>query len=360
MPMSFSGFWNELPRPIIGLAPMDGVSDAACRFIAAKYGQPAVVFTEFTAVEGLRAGAERLLQDFLYHPLERPAVAQVFGADPEAFVGAAAIASELGFDGIDINMGCPAKNVTQRGAGAALIADPERARQIILKAREGTERWAAGESLKELGVRSELLPLIAQRRTRLEFLEGKPLPRRALPVSVKTRIGYMQEDVETWMEALLPVRPAAITVHGRTLKQLYAGEADWDAIARATRLVKSLAPETIMLGNGDVKDLTDGLARANAAGTDGFLIGRAAIGNPWIFQGRYPAAAERIAVAREHARYLNTLFDGHGFLRFRKHLLEYTKSIPGGKEIRRQLATVHTLEDTERLLTLLADHVQSA
>ena len=139
-PPPTTNFWQDLPRPIVGLAPMDGVTDAACRFIMATLGHPAVIVSEFTAVDGLNAGAERLLDDFYYHPIERPVVAQVFGAIPENFVQAAAIAAALGFDGLDINMGCPVKNVAERGAGAALIRHPERALAIIAAAREGIAR----------------------------------------------------------------------------------------------------------------------------------------------------------------------------------------------------------------------------
>lgn len=348
-----SGFWASLPRPIIGLAPMDGVSDAAFRFIAAKYGRPAVVFTEFTAVEGLRAGAERLLQDFLYHPFERPVVAQLFGSDPTAFVGAAALASELGFDGIDINMGCPAKNVTQRGAGAALIQDPERAKAIIRATQEGTREWAAGTSLQALGVHPELLPLVAARRERIAFLEGKDPARDPLPVSVKTRIGFAEVTVEDWVSQLIEAEPVTITLHGRTLKQLYTGSANWEAISQAVDRIRKLRPETLVLGNGDVTSLDDGRQRMQQAGVDGFLIGRAAIGNPWIFQGQSTERSERLRVAAEHARYLEEILEGHGFLRFRKHLLEYTKNIPGGREVRRELATVHTRLDVEQVITRL-------
>lgn len=350
--MLSTGFWKNLQAPIIGLSPMDGVTDAACRYITAQHGQPAVVFTEFTAVEGLRAGADRLLQDFYYHPTERPVVAQLFGSDPDAFFSAAAIASALGFDGIDINMGCPAKNVTERGAGAALIRDPERARAIVRATQAGTQAWADGAPLMDLGVHERLLPLIEERITATEQIEGKKFDRTALPVSLKTRIGYDTISIEEWIAELLPVEPVAITIHGRTLKQLYTGSADWDAIARG--IAAGHGTPTIFLGNGDVLSLEDGLSKMKNAGADGFLIGRHAIGNPWIFQGHTPTNEERRAVTREHARYLHTIFpDGRAFVRIRKHLLEYTKDFPGAKEVRKKLGTIHTLSDVEAVLDTL-------
>lgn len=346
--LSPRGFWDTLEKPIIGLAPMDGVTDAACRAITARIGRPAVTFTEFTAVEGLRAGADRLLDDFAYHPLERPVVAQLFGSDPDAFIQGAAIAAALGFDGVDINMGCPAKNVTERGAGAALIRDPERARQIVLAAREGIDRWVAGESLELLGIHERLIPLIQERITHIEKVAGKPLERRQIPVSVKTRIGYDSVIVEDWVRELIPVQPVAITLHGRTLKQLYTGSADWEAIKRAAAIIKEAG--IIVLGNGDVQSLEDGLAKMEAAGTDGFLIGRKAIGNPWVFLGRPSTLAERLETALEHARYLHEIFGERGFVRIRKHLLEYTRDFPGAKLVRMELSGIKTLADVERVL----------
>jgi tRNA-dihydrouridine synthase len=328
---------------------MDGVTDAAYRFMAAKLGHPALMFTEFTAVEGLRAGADRLLEDFYYHPIERPVIAQLFGSDPDAFFLGAVIVSALGFDGIDINMGCPAKNVTERGAGAALIRDPERARAIIAEARAGTKAWAEGGSLEELGVHPRLIPLIENRRAYTEKLEGITFERKELPVSVKTRIGYDSIIIKDWIKELLETDPVAITIHGRTLKQLYTGFSDWEAIADGVKA--GAGTNTLFLGNGDVLDYEDGLQRSNQAGTNGFLIGRHAIGNPWIFAQHIATPQERQAAALEHARYLDAIFEGKGFVRIRKHLLEYTKGCQGARDVRLSLSKLTTLADVENLLT---------
>jgi tRNA-dihydrouridine synthase B len=322
---------------------MDGVTDAAFRHIMAVHGRPALSMTEFTAAEGIRAGAERLLQDFLYSESERPAVAQVFGSDPTAFFVAGAVAAALGFDGVDINMGCPAKNVTERGAGAALIRDPQRALEIIRQTRAGIQAWANGASLEEAGVHERIIPaILAQREA-----HGNP-ERRELPVSVKTRVGYDSIVIEEWVHELLKEKPAAITIHGRTLKQLYSGLADWEAIARAAAIIHET--ETIVLGNGDVSSLEDAHARCLSYGVDGVLIGRAAFGNPWLFSGHTPTEKERLAVALEHARYFKTITNGFAFQRMRKHLLDYTRGFEGAKEVRVGLMRVQSIAEVEAII----------
>ena len=306
------GFWENLSRPIIGLAPMDGVTDAAFRYITAKYGKPDLVVTEFTSVEGIRAGAERLLDDFLYSPLERPILAQLFGSDPQAFFMAAAVVAALGFDGVDINMGCPAKNVTQKGAGAALILDPYRAKEIVLQTKAGITAWVNGCSLEELGVPEAIVIKINERRAVLGLNDEV---RRQLPVSIKTRMGYAKIQVEEWIPHLLEVEPVAITLHGRTLQQLYTGQADWEAIKKAALIIHST--NTVSLGNGDVEDLADAHTKIEQSGVDGVLVGRASFGNPWLFQNSTASMQERLEVALEHARYLHSLIPGKGFIRVR-------------------------------------------
>jgi len=341
--MSERGFWNTLTYPAIGLAPMDGVTDAAFRYMVAKYGHPALVITEFTSVEGIRAGAERLLDDFLYSELERPVVAQVFGSDPEAFYVGALAAAALGFDGIDINMGCPAKNVAERGAGAALIRDPVRAKQIIRQVQRAVLDWANGISLEAGGVPERIFELVAARNP-------NPL-RKLLPVSVKTRIGYDTVVITDWIRHLLETDPANISLHGRTLKQGYAGEANWDAIAQAAVIVHAEAPGTTLLGNGDVTSLDDAHRRITEYGTDGVLIGRAAFGNPWIFTGYQPTFEDRMAAALEHSCYLHSVLPGKGFIRIRKHLLDYCRGIDGAKDLRIRLMKITTLEEIEEILS---------
>ncbi len=214
------GFWKTLSKPIFALAPLAGVTDAAFRRVIAKYGKPDVMFTEFTSADGLCSiGQRALLTDLLYCEAERPIVAQLFGSNPEHMYQACILARELGFDGIDINMGCPDKGIERQGAGAAHIKNPKRAQEVIAAAMRG-----AGE----------------------------------LPVSVKTRIGYSKNILDEWLPYLLEMDLAAITVHGRTRKEMSAVPAHWDAIGRAVELRNKYdaGPDhTLILGNGDVQTL---------------------------------------------------------------------------------------------------------
>src|SRR2546428_3204969 len=218
------GCWADLPRPIVGLSPMDGVTDAVARSMAVRYGRPDLTITEFVAVEGLTHGAVALLEDLRYDEGERPVVAQLYGVDPAAFREAAAIATALGFDAIDVNMGCPASSVARRGAGAALIQTPDHARAIIRAVRAGIADWADGRSLDELVSHRKVRRVVKERAVR--FGEAS---RRVLPVSVKTRFRYAEVVGARWHRELAREEPVAITLHGRTLKQMYSGSADWDA-----------------------------------------------------------------------------------------------------------------------------------
>jgi tRNA-dihydrouridine synthase B len=337
-----TGFWKDLKLPIIGLAPMDGVTDGAFRHIAAKYGRPDILFTEFTSVEGIRAGAERLMDDFYFSEIERPVVAQLFGADPTAFFLGAVVASALGFDGIDINMGCPAKNITQKGAGASLILDPERAKQIVLQTKAGAKAWAEGIHPAAAGVPENIIALLDKHQ---------PFNRRELPISVKTRLGFDSITITDWVKHLLEVEPVAITIHGRTLKQLYTGEANWEAICQGSAVIHTT--NTLALGNGDLMSYEDAKSHIQQYGVDGALVGRAAFGNPWLFQNREAGFEERMQVALEHARYLHSIFPGKGFVRIRKHLMDYCKGVEGAKELRMQLMKVSSLEEVEAILAPL-------
>ena len=342
--LSCMHFWRHLPKPIIGLSPMDGVTDAAFRYITATYGKPAVSITEFTSAEGIAAGAAKLLDDFIYSDAERPAVAQIFGARPDAFFKAAIAVCALGFDGLDINMGCPARNVAEHGGGAALIKTPKLAQELIQSAGAGVKAWVNGITLEQAGIHPEIIAALRATRT--------DLPRRDIPVSIKTRIGYDSVVIEDWVRYLLEMEPAVISIHGRTLKQLYAGYADWEAIARAAAIVKQT--NTLVLGNGDVANLADAYKKIAMYGVDGVLIGRASFGNPWIFKSTIPHTRQRLAIALEHARYFEQTLPGKNFLHMRKHLGWYVSGFDGARELRAQLMqpSVKNAADAERVLSL--------
>lgn len=309
------GFWEKLPRPFFALAPMADVTDAAFRRLIAKYGKPDVTWTEFVAVDGLVSrGRDALLIDLLYTEAERPIVAQVFGSKPEHFAEVATLIADLGFDGLDINMGCPDRNVEKQGAGAAMMKDPGLAKAVILAAKEGS---------------------------------------RGLPVSVKTRIGYNSVQLETWLPELLSVSPAAITVHARTRKELSDVPAQWEYVKRAVEIARGSG--VVMLGNGDVKDLDDAREKAAASGVDGVMIGRGVFGNPWRFNPEVRIEdiplPERLQVMVEHTKlFADTLGDVKNFAIMKKHYKAYVHGFDGAKELRTALMETNSAEEVEVLV----------
>ena len=198
-----SGFWNNLKKPIIGLAPMDGVTDASFRYMVCKHSKPSVVMTEFTNVEGLARGATVMLRAFVYSEIERPVVAQIYGVEVDSYYKSAVMLCAMGFDGIDINMGCPANKVAKRGSGAGLIQTPELAKEIIRSCKKAVKDWGEGISLMEAGVHPDILEVVN--------VVGE---RKVIPVSVKTRVGYDQDIVQEWVKHLMEEQPATISMHG--------------------------------------------------------------------------------------------------------------------------------------------------
>lgn len=375
--MSYTSFWNTLPQPIIGLAPMDGVTDAPNRTMHGLYGRPDVVLTEFTNVEGLWRGSERIFRDFLYTPAERPVVAQIFGCRPEYFYKAAHVVCELGFDGVDINMGCPARTVANKGGGAALICVPDTAKEIIRATQQGVRDWANGQTLEDLEMDPLRIARIQQMnedRVRV-WGDNTHIERRLLPVSVKTRLGVDSIVITDWVQKLLELEPAVISLHGRTLAQHYKGEANWDAIAAAAEIVRKT--NTLILGNGDIKSLYDAAQRIRTSGVNGVLIGRATFGNPWLFRQRetlkrllnaginptrddlpdeQPSREERLRMALEHARVHAMLKGEDHFVELRKHMGWYLGHFPGAKQVRNELVHINSLADVERIIQAALDN----
>lgn len=362
-------FWRSIDKPIIGLSPMDGVTDASFRFITAKYGPPDVTVTEFVNVEAALYATHTLTKDLAYSETERPVVAQIYGHTPELFYKVAHVIGELGFDGLDINMGCPAKTVASKGSGAGLILKPELAQSIIRAARHGIEDWSAGQTLDDLGLKPALIQGVLELnrlRTGRETLRA----RRPIPVSVKTRLGYDDVVVEEWIKALLEEKPAAISLHGRTLKQQYKGSADWDAIARAVEIAGH--SDTLIIGNGDLRDMAEVYRRVCETHVDGVLIGRAAQGEPWIFRAKEQvkqalraqrgemihdvpvSLAERFRVILEHCDHFARHTQIHSFVGMRKHLAWYCKGSPGAAELRAQMVRVNDIDEVAALLRFYA------
>lgn len=271
MPDTFNqGFWKNLKPPIMACAPMANVTDAAFRRMFVKCGRPDVFWTEFVSVEGLLSkGRDRLLPDLWFSKEEHPIVAQIFGGKPEQFEQIGSLIKELGFDGIDINMGCPDRGVEKSGAGASLIKNPELAKQLIRALKKN-----AGN----------------------------------LPISVKTRIGYDHDELETWVPALLEEGLAALTIHLRTRNEMSDVPAHWYLEPKIVSLRDKYSPKTLILGNGDVDTLEDAHAKVKASGMDGVMVGRGIFGNPWFFSSKTPDIKERLNRLVEHTRLFEELY----------------------------------------------------
>ena len=330
LPRMSMGCWSDLRklnRPFLALAPMANVTDAAFRRIIVKYGKPDVLWTEFVSADGLCSpGRERLLPDLWFTDAERPIVAQLFTADPERMKHAAELVRELGFDGVDINMGCPDRAVERQGAGAALMKDPGRAVALIRAARDG----AGG-----------------------------------LPVSVKTRIGYRTNDITDWLPRLLEAEPAALTIHARTRNEMSKVPAQWSVVAEAVALVKQAYATTpnerpLVIGNGDVVSVADAEERARESGADGAMVGRGIFGNPWFFdrtRSGPPETAEKLRVMVEHTCLFEELFRSgpkphKNFDVMKKHYVAYVAGFPGAKELRTELMGAASADDVARIVRL--------
>lgn len=283
-------FWQTIKSPIIALAPMEDVTDTVFREVVLSVSHPDalnVVFTEFTSTDGLchEKGRPKVIERLLVNASEMQMlklrntklVAQIWGGDPEKFRLSAKLISEMNlFDGIDINMGCPAKKVVKNKSCANLINYPELAKEIIYATAESTH----------------------------------------LPVSVKTRIGFSRINTEEWISHLLETAPKAITIHGRTRKMMSNGPALWDEIGKAVTLRNQLGSETLILGNGEVFSYADALNRIEQYDVDGVMVGTGVFKNPWMFNPEFVQITvnHRIELMRKHITlYQNTWGNGKDY-----------------------------------------------
>ena len=314
-------FWEKLPRPIIALAPLYDVTDAAFRQIIAKYGKPArpgerggpdVMFTEFASADGLvhPVGGAKVRELLKFTAAERPIVAQLFTSRPEKIREAAALCAELGFDGVDINMGCPDKTIGKQGCGADLLKNLPLAQELIRAAQAGAPN---------------------------------------LPISVKTRIGYNKIEIEEIVSALLAAKPAAITFHLRTRKEMSKVPAHWEVMLRIMELAKG--SEAVILGNGDVATPAEAREKTSQYGCDGVMIGRGIFGNPWLFSERTPDLKERLSVLREHIELFDKLHGGEkNFAVMKKHFKAYLANLDNISELRADLMAAGTVAEAIQIL----------
>lgn len=309
---------------------MEDVTDAAFRRLIARFGKPHVFFTEFTSADGLvlapEHGQKVLMSKLMFAPEERPIVAQLFSAIPERMERAAQIVADLGFDGIDINMGCPDRAVEKSGCGAALIKTPALARSLIRAAKRGSCSCASQTCTSK----------------------------KCLPVSVKTRMGYNQDEMNTWLPALFSEGIANLTLHLRTRKEMSDVPAHWEAVSRALAIRDRVSPETLVTANGDVTDMRDAHAKAETTGCDGVMLGRAIYGNPWLFSDRAtpPTPEERIEALIEHIRLFDELLgDISNFATMKKHFKAYLSGWDHAKELRARMMECSSAHEAIEMLT---------
>lgn len=353
-------FWQELKTPFLTVAPMADVTDPVFRRMIAKYsahtrlggsfGGPDVMWTEFVAADGLiRAtpeGKVKLMADLIYREEERPIVAQLFSSKPEYMEQAAALCLELGFDGIDINMGCPDKTIEKQGCGSAMIKNPRLAKDIIQATKSGAKSNSGG-----------------------------------IPVSVKTRLGYNHDQVADWIPELLSQKPAALTIHARTRKDLSKVPARWERLTEVVILRNTISPETKIIGNGDVLTRADGFDKIAQSGVDGAMVGRALFGNPWFFNPNrslptrltalpthgvnrdtiitddisdsameYVTLEERLHVMLEHTNLFCELLPHKSFAVMKKHYKAYVNGFNGTAELRAKLMDCESTVEVETVV----------
>ena len=337
--------------PIIGLAPMDGITDEAFRLLQTQIAPADLIFTEFVSAEGISHGGVKLYDTLLFSSEERPIIGQLFGKNPESFYKSAIILCELGFDGIDINMGCPAKTVVQNGSGAALIDKPKLAVEIIKATKKGIDDWFSGKiKIIDLELNKKTLDVI-KRNQKYSSLPVKGGARRAEgfkpTISVKTRLGITESIINTWAPILLAQNLDFLTIHGRTLKQAYAGTANWDDIQKVVNLAKKT--KTKIFGNGDVQSRSEGLKLIQKYGVDGVLVGRAACGNPWCFNDGEASPKERFSAMLLHAQFFKEVFPNRRFDSLRKNFLFYASGLTNAKQLRSKLVRLNSIADLLQL-----------
>lgn len=312
--------------PFFALAPMYDVTDTAFRQMFVRYGKPDVMYTEFTSAEGLLhpQGAAHVAHLVEYTPQEQPLVAHLFSADPSAMRAAARSVATRGFAGVDINMGCPVKNIQKQGCGAAMICNPDNAVAVLEAARSG---------VADAG--------------------------RAIPVSIKTRIGYTRvEEWREWLSHILAAHPAALAVHLRTKKEMSDVPAHWELMSGIVALRDAISPETVLIGNGDIASVDEGVRRAQASGCDGIMVGRGVFGNPWFFSretnGQPPSVDARLTALSEHIALYEKHFTGvKNFEVMKRHFSAYVRGFAGAAALRAALMETHTAAEA---LAVLAKH----
>lgn len=310
-----NSFWSGLKKPFFVLAPMANVTDVVFRSMIAKYGKPDVMWTEFVSADGLNSvGKKKLLIDLKFSKNEKPIVAQLFTGHPDMMKKAASLCAKLGFDGLDINMGCPDRAVEKQGGGAAMMKDQKNAMEVLQAARQG-------------------------------FVNKKSKTSNIVSVSVKTRIGYNSVDFN-WLKLLLEQNLPALTIHLRTRKEISDVPAHWELMPEIIKLrdkvQASINPNerTLIIGNGDVESIEQAFDKVKKYGCDGVMIGRGIFGKPWLFEDikKERTPEQRLSIMVEHAKLYEKTFKGiKNFAVMKKHFKAYVSGWDGAKELRVKL-----------------------
>lgn len=308
-----NSFWEKLKKkgkPIYALAPMAGITDSAFRQICKEFGAD-VVYSEMVSATALAYDSERTMELMEFDKKERPYVIQLFGSNPDHFAQATKIVGKkVKPDGIDINFGCPVKKVAKQGAGAVLMQDLELSKEIIKSVIDNT----------------------------------------FLPVSIKTRTKVGKIDVLKFLDNIKDLDIKTIMIHGRTLRQGFVGEIDFEIIREARKFFNG-----IILANGGVNNAQDAQNLLEKTGADGVGVARGALGRPWVFKqltknNLQLTTKDIFKIVLKHAKLAYKLKGKQGIVEMRKHLCWYVAGLPGASELRRELVKVETIKDIKNIL----------
>lgn len=310
--------WNELKRPFLILAPMEGVTDIIFREVVAAARRPDLFFTEFTNVSSYASenGRANALERLEVREDEQPIIAQIWGKNPEHFATTCTALKELGFSGVDLNFGCPDKNVNKAGGGAAMIKTPKLAVECFRNAKKST----------------------------------------GLPVSVKTRLGWSQiEEFREWLPLILREHPAALTVHLRTRKEMSKVPAHHELIPEIVAMRDEISPTTKLIINGDIRDRAHALAlHTKYPGVDGFMIGRGVFQNPYCFTNHQPTREELMGLLHLHLDLFEKKFHGssRSYEPLKHYFKIYVNNFPRAAELRARLMETHSVKEAQDVLKL--------
>lgn len=320
--MTTKCFWKNLPRPIIGLAPMDGYSDSAFRRVCKEINPDLITVTEFTSADGLSFNANKLKQKLWFDPSEQPVIAQIFGKNTDTFIRATKVCEDMGFSGIDINMGCPSKKVVKSEHGVALRKSPDLAYKLIESVANNTD----------------------------------------LPVSVKTRLGWSNaDDLVDFAIGAQNSGADMLCIHARTYKEPYNVPAQFQHLFKVKQAVS-----IPIIANGGILDINDGnlkissetYSKKSHSKLDGFWIGQASFGNPWVFSSKGSPLYfhEKLPIIKKHAQWLiHHKGEYVGTREIRKHLLQYVKGFNGAKQFRSQLVHIKNMNELENVLKNISE-----